>query len=109
MANKNGYLLTASNMLNEWIIKHSRLCLATKRGLNGSPFFRWFERGTDEYDLPITHVMVLELKHNVDILWIGDSMKNTLACVTLTDGEQLLIEEKPGLVPLSSYYPSYFN
>lgn len=104
----NGYTLTGSEMLNEWILKHDRICIATKRGLSGSPFYRWFTRGRDEYDTPLTQVLLIELKKNVDIAWLGGANKEPLASVTLTDDEHLLIEETRNTRSLSNYYPSFF-
>jgi len=108
MASK-GYTLTASEMLNNWILKYDRICIATKRGINGNPHKIWFRRGRSEFDdaSPLTHVLFNELKRSVDIAWLGGPMLENLASVTLLEDGNLLIEESNQLVSLDHYYPSY--
>lgn len=108
MANK-GYTLTESEMLNEWILKHERICIATKRGINGVPYYRWFTRGRDQYDTPLTYALHAELSNFVDIAWLGGPMLENLASVTLLDDGKLLVEESNQRVSLDHYYPSFIQ
>jgi hypothetical protein len=100
------FTLTASSLVNEWILNNTRLCIATKRGLSGSPHFIWFERGRGvDTNLPLLHVAHHELDKNVDILYIGNEAKQTLAYVLLDTNDRLDIEETSG--SLDRYYNSY--
>lgn len=104
----NSYTLTDSKMLNEWILKHDRLCIATKRGLSGTPFYHWFTKGRNQFEFPLTHALHNELKRNVDIAWLGGPNMEPLASVILTDDDQLLVEETINARSLSNHYPSFF-
>lgn len=95
-------------MLNELILAHERICIATKRGLNGVPFYRWFTRGRDQYDVPLTYALHAEVSKFVDIAWLGGPNKECLATVTLSDDNEMLdIESASNTRSLNNYYPSF--
>lgn len=104
----NGYILTDSKMLNNWILSYDRICIATKRGISGSPHFVWFTKGRDSYGRALTHMLHTELTSMVDIAWLGGPNKERLAAVTLDEREFLDVELVVNKRSLESHYVSFF-
>lgn len=107
MANKG--VLTGSNLMNEFILNHKKICIATKRGLNSAPHYIWFEHGQAVLspNEPLTHALHFELTKNVDIAWIGGPNLERLASVTLCSDGMLQIETCDKLKTLSEHFTSY--
>jgi hypothetical protein len=103
----NGYTLTGSDLLNEMILKHEKICIATKRGLSGTPFYRWFTRGRDQFETPLTYALHAEVTNYVDVAWIGGPNKERLASVVLAGDGMLEIEESENTRSLDNYYKSF--
>lgn len=104
----NGYALTASDMINEWILKFPRLGIATKRGLCDGSFIIWSERGlTVDGDKPILQAVLKELQKFVNIAYIIGPNKENLASVTMDQFGMLDVTEESGT--LGSYYKSFIH
>lgn len=104
----DSYALTASDMINEWILKYDRLGIATKRGLSGESFIMWFERGVAvDGGKPLLQAALKELQKFVNIAYICGPQKENLASVTMDQFGMLDVKEEFGV--LGSYYKSFIH
>jgi hypothetical protein len=79
------------------IVELDAFCIATKRGLSPRPYFLWFENGKS-LDITfgnVNNVLIDELTHHVDIVWIGDQDKDPIASVVMEGGALKVIEALP--------------